>query len=205
MKPESFLVCFAVFCVILASGCVQTSPYQEIKTEISRGMDDGGVGVMNSLLPEEIGFLNGSSEGVAVGTTSKLIERALYRFNISEWQGNDLVLHLFCNQRTGDPGSIAFYVVDDFGSVSNFETADVSHYWDKMETAVLAEESSLQRGWFEITIPKNVVEEKRSDNGFLALMVKLSNEGSNGMYNLLTYEQSQVNGTEKPYLIETII
>ncbi|OYT57543.1 hypothetical protein B6U70_02345 [Euryarchaeota archaeon ex4484_162] len=203
------------------SGCeeVQKEPTEK-RIEIKAGNDDGGVVVLNSLLPNlTAGFLNGgvgTEEGTILGVITAgendVTSRALYRFDISEWNNTaDMVFHLKCLYRHGNPGMIDIYVVDDFGplpSVQEADPSDVSDIWNLSESGEKVGSISPSAGeWFEITISKSIIEVKKTSEGYLAFMIKLSDENiqTGNFYTFLNYEYAVSHNEHRPYLTKATL
>ncbi len=204
MKLMQFSI--VLLLIIFVMGC--TSPTNIVKlSEIAREKDDGAVRIYNAQYNLSIGDLEGEISGVFIGLNNDMTSRGLYRFNISNWEGEDITFNIRCNERTGNPGSLAVYVIDDFGSVSDKQGVDISRYWEFLEGGVLAGEvSPLTNQWMEILIPKNIVESKL-DHETIAFMIKLSNENKTegSGYSLITYEWSILYNFSLPYLTEKFI
>ena len=194
--------------VIFVSGCVSEQGGPVKISEIANGGDDGGVSILTAFLPSRSGFIISQMEEITVGTMQSgggdnLLGRALYRFYIPNWTNTDLTLHLKCTHIFGAPGPLDIYVVDDFGDLSTVadNPIDVSDYWDLVNSGTKVSTLSPSEGWFEVNISNSTVASHLS-NGYLAIMVKLSNEDvqTNNFYMLSAYEYAQSRGDQKPYL-----
>ncbi|RLF33848.1 MAG: hypothetical protein DRN07_01420 [Thermoplasmata archaeon] len=198
---------------VLLPGCEKkTAGPTEKVAEIKIGTDDGCVSALTHFLPDAAyGFVisgfDRASVGVALsGGGDSLTGRALYRFDISDWNDGTITFHCRCISRTGAPDSIEVYVIDDFGSLPaspGSDPQDVSATWNLLNTGVkVGEISPIAGNWFEISIPNAVVQEKKTGEGYLAIMLKLSNEeiGADNAYDLSTYEYAESRHENKPYL-----
>lgn len=182
---------------------------KELIVQIENPLDDGAVYVLTEYGPSA-GYTWGNGSGVLVGHSKggphNVTSRALYRFNIAEWQGGDITLHLYCILITGSPGKIEIYVISDFGRLPENQTGDphdVSEVWNKYQTGQkVAELTPESESWFEVVISADIVSSYISDDGFIAFMVKLQDESvePGNFYGLLTSEYASENNMDPPYL-----
>ncbi|RLF64354.1 MAG: hypothetical protein DRN31_00425 [Thermoplasmata archaeon] len=212
MKNFRMLIfAFSVIAILLLSGCVKKHSGKENIMEISSGRDDGAVFIFTDSLPNISGMVSGGGNvpvtvGLfTLGNGKNLTGRAIYRFNMSNWEGGDLTFHLKCIQKYGNPGDVEIYVSNDSGSLPLYssEMKKVSLLWNLANSGKLVSTYAPQsEKWMEILIPSFVVN-ARIDNGYLTIILKLKNEdiGSNSdYYAFSTYEYNR--GASKPYLIE---
>jgi len=200
------ITAICILTAVLFSGCIQKTSLSQ-KILIERGKDDGSVYVLANQYPDNLfGFANDASDGVFVGVVvsggrDTIISRALYRFNISQWRGEDVIFHGHCTYKRGDPGKIEIYVIDDFGDLSKLEGTnpmDVSGIWNLVDMGTkIAEIEPTQGKWFEVKLPKDKIK-----GNYLSLMLKLQNEEKEGYnaYALATYEYAKGRNEDVPYL-----
>ena len=203
----------AVVVSILLTGCEESSNPAPgtTKIEIKTGTDDGGVVALTDILPESVfGTLNGGGDQpfmvglLTSGGGDNLTGRAIYRFNISGYENENLTFHVKCVEKKGNPGNLEVYITNDSGSLpmNPSEMSDVSGIWNLIsgrEKITTITPSSGQ--WIDVAIPSSAIEPKVTESGYITIMLKLENEnlGSNAdYYALSTYEYYQ--GSAKPYL-----
>jgi len=194
------------------SGCGKSSEEGKLITvEIENGNDDGSVSVLKTFLPELCaGFPYGGSEGVLVGTDvsgggDTIISRAFYRFNIKNWEDGDITFHLHCTYKKDSEVSIELYLINDFGPLPDSlpsDPQDVSFYWLLLNAGEkVGEETPSEGEWFDVTIPKEKIQEKKTEEGYLALMLKIPDEEKYGnVLGLSTYEYAVAHNEDIPYL-----
>jgi len=211
VRVFGFVVAVLLAFSLAIIGCSEESEEPvEVRAEIQVGVDDGGVSVFTHYLPDTLfGFINGVSEGSFCGTVvsgggDTLTTRVYYRFDISEWDGGDIVFHGQCIDKFGSPVAIEVYVIDDFTQFPDTAQGpmDVSDYWNLIQGGVKVGAVMPDRGdWFTVTVPDSVVLEKKSASGYLAFLLKLEDESSTtDVYTVSTYEYAENNNTPKPYL-----
>lgn len=204
------LVAIASLVGIFLSGCGKKSA--EKTAEIKVETDDGSV----ALYPGSgMGFYGGKSGnggpqetwvGPALdGGGVLFVTRGLYRFDITEWTEGDITFHLHCLGKEGSPSTLEIYVVDDFGSLPDTLVGpqDVSEIWDLPETGKnIGQATPSSDDWLETSISASVVQEKKTPEGYLAIMLKVSNEDINetNFYQMSNYESAVARNEDKPYL-----
>lgn len=212
--------------VVFTSGCVgsteqtdtgapteiNTETKVEAKAETKAETDDGAIAVYPS---SGMGLYSGKSGNggpqetwvgpVVDGGGSLFVTRGLYRFDISEWTEGAITFHLHCLGKEGSPSALEIYVVDDFGSLPAISVGpkDVSEIWNLPETGEsIAETTPSIGGWLKAPIPASVVQEKKTSEGYLAFMLKVSNEdvGETGFYQMSNHESAVARNEDKPCL-----
>lgn len=192
-----------ILCVLLIAGCTGEggAPFEH-RVNASNALDDGSMLVFRD--NTAFGMVSGEGEDLIFGDFKagnfSVIGRALYRFNISDWNGTDILFHLLCTGVYGTPGSIDVYVTSDFGRLPlrPSQPLDVSATWNLVNNGTLISSVTPQSGdWFTVTIPVSNIR-----GGVLALILKLSNENvSDGNYYVLhSFERGESRGQQKPYL-----
>ena len=199
-----------VFALAIVSCSEESEETTEKNVEIKVGVDDGGVSVFTHYLPDTLfGFINGSSEGSFCGTVvsgggDTLTTRVYYRFDISEWDGGDIVFHGQCIEKFGSPTAIEVYVIDGFTQFPDTAQGplDVSGYWNLIQNGVKVGAVMPNSGdWFAVTVPDSVVLQKKTASNYLAFLLKLEDESSaTDVYTVSTYEYAEGHNSPKPYL-----
>ena len=204
-KNTLWIMLFLVSFTLFVSGC--TSNEENVNRILIQSFsDDGGASILKSALPNKFGSLSPNMEWVIVGNMlggeNELLTRGLYRFNLSNWTGEDLVLKILCLGKTGNPGVVDIYIISDdwdLGS-SQSEMMDVSSVWDLLSSGTkLASVSPSSLQWIEVEIPNSTLQGKQR----LSLMLKLANEesiGVNNYYQFSTYDYWSSHGNSMPYL-----
>ena len=154
----------AVFFIIMY-GCGGGS--QTFLVEISTGTDDGHVSALTKFLPDTAyGMILNNFEDMGVGVATSgggdtLTSRVLYRFNLSDWENSDVVLHVYCASIIGQPGSVEVLVLNDFGSIPNSsgtQPEDVSQWWFLVDSAEVAGEfTPVQGKWSNVSISSSLI------------------------------------------------
>jgi len=203
---------FSIIAILLLSGCVKKHGEKENIIEISSGRDDGGIFILTDSLPHILGTANGGGDIPAIvglftsGNGKNLTGRAIYRFNMSSWNGRNLTFHLKCIQKYGNPGDVEVYISNDSGSLPPYpsEMKNVSVLWNLVNSGkLISTYAPRSEKWMEVLIPSYTIN-ARIDNGYLTIVLKLKNEdiGSNNDYYVFsTYEYNH--GSSKPYLSES--
>lgn len=215
MNRSILVAVVAVVCVVGVLGFFMmsgggSSP-KGYSLDVGAETDDGGVAVLNALLPEmKAGFVNGGGEGVLIGVLlageNPLTSRGLYRFDISNWEEGDITLHIRCVDVGGSPGEVEVYVVKDFGALPaspGENPVNVSDTWNLVSSGIKVGSTSPSKGkWIEVVVDSSVVEKMRSADGYLAFMLKLANENvePGNVYIFSTYEYTASHDGEKPHL-----
>ncbi|HEC87943.1 MAG TPA: hypothetical protein ENI52_01345 [Thermoplasmata archaeon] len=200
-------MCVITVFVVILSGCVKEESPKAFKVEIEKGTDDGVMYILAELYPDIVaGFVTGGTEGVFVGVVvsgggDTIINRALYRFDISDWNGGDITFHVHCTYKNEVPGKLEVYVVNDFGELPEQQSQDpedISYLWNNINNGTKVAEAEPNQGdWIEITIPENAI----VDTNTLALVLKLKNENMSGYaYGFSTYEYAEKYNEDKPYI-----
>jgi hypothetical protein len=148
---------------------------------------DGTMTIVVESLPDLMGSLWGGvdprSDHVFVGAANQggdqLRIRGLYRFNIAAWSEGDLSFHNECVMLYGAPGDLEVYVLEDFGPLPAERPAtpdqeDVSEIWNGGE--LVGTVTPVANEWFEVDVPEAQVAEYKSDDGYIAFMLKATGE-----------------------------
>ena len=208
--------------VIVAAVCVATvfvfimqggggSPSVVQRSEVKVDTDDGGVIVLTDLLPDlKAGFINGGNElniiGVMKAGNTTITSRALYRFDISNWKKGDITFNVHCIKKEGNPEKLEVYCINDFGSLPKSpgeEPTDVSDLWNLIGTGVrVGSVSPSENQWFKVVIKESVIQDMKTSDGYLALLLKTSNEDAEpgNVYIISTYEYAVSHNENKPNL-----
>lgn len=203
-KIISILIISSIFLL----GCTSETKTNEI--EISAAADDGGV-VKIGRSDINAGWVKGNSEDIIVGIVDSggldLIWRGMYRFNLEEWNGGDIIIKIKCTNVNGNPGVLEAYLIDDFGpivDVTSQDPVDISNTWTITNSGEKLDEIEPVVGeWFEITLTKDVIESKISDANYIAIALRLADESIIGgnLYLLNSYEYGVSRGQLKPYFV----
>jgi len=195
---------------VIMYGCGGGS--QTFLVEISTGTDDGHVSALTKFLPDTAyGMILNNFEDMGVGVATSgggdtLTSRVLYRFNLSDWENSNVVLHVYCTSIIGQPGSVEVLVLNDFGSIPNSsgtQPEDVSQWWFLVDSAEVAGEFTLEQGeWSSVSISSSLIETYISDNNYVGIILKLKNEdvGPNNLYQFASYEYAESHNSEKPHI-----
>jgi hypothetical protein len=169
---------------------------------------DGAVSVLTRLLPQPSGWAYGGMEevraGVGASGSDTLVSRALYRFNVSQWQEGDVTLHLRCAAQMGTPGPVEVYVIRTFGALPDSMTGGPSYLgglWSLADSGrILPLATPVPNQEFRVIAPDSVVAAFRSADGFLAFMVRLANEDqtAENWYRLVTYDYTLTHAIDRP-------
>jgi len=189
--------------VLLIAGCTGEggAPFEH-RVNASHPLDDGSMLVFKDMIG--VGMISGEDGDLLLGDFKagnySVIARALYRFNISDWNGSNVVFHLLCTDVYGIPGAIEVYLVSDFGRLPLRPTQplDINATWSLVNAGDLIGQVSPGSGdWFTVTIPASKI-----SNRELSLILKLSNESlADGNYYVLhSYERGEQRNQQKPYL-----
>lgn len=149
--------------------------------------------------------------GGAKGGEHQTISRGLMRFNISDWNGRDITLKIYCIIKEGSPGELEIYLINDFGELppepqgdpqNPDDPGDVTYYWNLYQTGIKVGSVQLEAGsWLTITIPGDKVADYKTGSGVIAFMFKLADEsGTYDYYGLETYEYADKANIELPYI-----
>ena len=147
-------------------------------------LNDGTISIAVAGLPAVMGSLFGGVDpmsdnvvpGAALWMGEQLRIRGLYRFNIAAWSEGDLTFHNECVMLYGSPGDLEVYILDDFGPLPDptSTSEDMSGIWNAGE--LVGTVTPVVTEWFEVDVPEARVAEYKSDDGYIALMLKATGE-----------------------------
>lgn len=183
-------------------------------------LDDGQMTIAVESLPDLMGSLFGGvdyrTDNVVIGAAvegEQLRIRGLYRFNIAAWSEGDLSFHNECVALYGAPGDLEVYVLEDFPPLpaekpGTFDE-DVSGIWNGGE--LVGTVTPVEGEWFEVDVPEAQVTEYRSDDGYIAFMLKATGETTpasslmapNAIF-LSSSEYAPSRGRDVPYVEWTV-
>lgn len=179
-------------------------------------LDDGTISIAVASLPDVMGSLYGGVDpmsdnvvpGAALWMGEHLRIRGLYRFNIAAWSEGDLTFHDECVTLYGSPGDLEMYVLEDFGPLpaESAETReDVSGIWNAVE--LVGTVTPVDGEWFEVDVPEAQVDEYKSQDGYIAFMLKATGETTAAVAltapnacSLSSYEHATKRGKDVPYV-----
>jgi len=202
MKPKqkSLYVILSLIVVgtLFLSGCEETPSDQknnENRVYIENSNDDGHIAILTNALPDFFGYVTAESDqqlivGLSTSDLSpdgdNLTSRGIFRFNISEWNGHDIIFNLKCVSAKGHPSLLEIHLTDDPNSLPDYpEMRDVSDIWLLVESSgiVITEVIPSENKWMNVTIP----EDKNIDYNI-------------GYYGFATVDYTPSVDSDQPYL-----
>ena len=200
--------------ILFLSGCEESSPNvtnnNETKIELKNSSDDGYMEILTDVIESTFGTIILESDqplivGLITGGDNNLTARGIFRFDLSEWNGSDLLFHVKCVGKGGNPGEIEVYLTNDSGILAQSgEMENISETWHLVDGGEKLSELSPSLGnWIEVPIPKDKITAKKSNNNYITIIIKLSNEDMNSnedYYFLATYDYTPTDNSDIPYL-----
>ena len=222
MKPKqkSLYVILSLIVVgtLFLSGCEETPSDQknnENRIYIENGNDDGHIAILTNALPDFFGYVTAESDqqlivGLSTSDLSpdgdNLTSRGIFRFNISEWNGHDIIFNLKCVSAKGHPSLLEIHLTDDPNSLHDYpEMRDVSDMWLLVESSgiVITEVIPSENKWMNVTIPEDIINRMYPEKDYMAIMLKLFDENIDyniGYYGFATVDYTPSVDSDQPYL-----
>lgn len=190
---------------VTLTSCGREKPHiVEIAKEVDDGVvvrERGGSGYYTGGNGRVHGLLTVGVFSFVIGQVFE--SRALLRFDIHSWKGEDVTLHLYCDSHwyQGNP-SVDIYVVEDFGLLPTQRVLNWETMWNIIANGTKVNSSPIKptKGeWLTVTIPATVMEDKQSEWGcYIGIVVKLHDESISPsvVANFSSYSQEKY----RPYI-----
>lgn len=223
MKPKQKILYVILSLIIVGtlflSGCEETSSDQQKnngnRIYIENGNDDGQIAILTDAIPDFLGYITSDSDqqlivGLSTSDSSpdgdNLTSRGIFRFNISEWNGYDIIFNLKCVSVKGHPSLLEIHLTEDPNSLPDYpEMTDISDKWQLVESSglVISEVIPSENKWINVTIYEDMINRMYPEKGYMAIMLKLFDENmdsNNEYYGFATVDYTPSVDSDQPYL-----
>ncbi len=226
MKPKQkslyAILSLIVVGTLFLSGCEETPSDQknnENRVYIENGNDDGHIAILTDAFPDFFGYVTAESDQQLIAGLStsdfspdgdNLTSRGIFRFNISEWNGTDIIIYLKCIHIEGHPGKLEVHLTDDPNPLPDYpEMRDISDIWLLVESSgiVITEVIPSENKWMNITISgdmRDIVNRMYPEKDYMAIMLKLFDENidsNSEYYGFATVDYTPSVDSDQPYLV----
>ena len=223
MKPKQKILYVILSLIVVGtlflSGCEETPSDQQKnngnRIYIENGNDDGQIAILTDTIPEFLGYVTAESDqqlivGLSTSDSSpdgdNLTSRGIFRFNISEWNGRDIIFNLKCVSVKGHPSSLEIHLTDDPNPLSDYpEMTDISDIWQLVESSglIIYKVIPSENQWINVSIPEDLINRMYPEKDYMAIMLKLFDENldsNSEYYGFATVDYTPSVDSDQPYL-----
>lgn len=207
--------------MIFISGCEETPKNNGNNLPavyIKNNNDDGYIAIEESKITGIIKSESNQAMKVGLFSSSEFsptevnyTSRGILRFDISDWDNQNITFFIKCTKVIGSPGEMEVYFMDnpedDLPDYS--ELKDVNNIWTLTDTAKFVSSTTpSENEWVEILIPADflnlIINEKYSNDKYITFMLQLFFDlelGEQGnYYEFATVDYTPDNDEDQPYI-----